>query len=224
VREEVLPDPEAAARRGAELIADAAGRAIAGRGFFSLAVSGGHAPWRMFELLGDHELDWERIELFQVDERIAPDGDDDRNLTHLRASLPEAAHASVRPMPVEAEDLDSAAALYAGQLPGSLDLVHLGLGPDGHTASLVPGDPVLEVTDRPVALTGEYQGRRRMTLTYAALEAAGSVLWLVTGADKTEALAKLRAGDESIPAGRVHARNAVLLASAESLNVPDTGT
>ena len=219
MREEVLPDAEAAARRGAELIADAARAAIANRGSFSLAVSGGHAPWRMFELLGEDDLAWDRIELFQVDERIAPDGDDDRNLTHLHASLPEPALASVRPMPVEAEDLDSAAALYADQLPGSLDLVHLGLGPDGHTASLIPGDPVLEVRDRAVALTGEYQGRRRMTLTYAALEAAQTVLWLVTGADKTEALAKLRAGDESFPAGRVHARDAVLLASAESIGL-----
>ena len=219
MREEVLPDPEAAARRGAELIAAAAEAAIATRGSFALAVSGGHAPWRMFELLGEHELDWERIELFQVDERIAPDGDDDRNLTHLRASLPQAALASVRPMPVEAEDLDSAVTLYADQLPGSLDLVHLGLGPDGHTASLVPGDPVLDVRDRLVAITGTYQGRRRMTLTYAALEAARSVLWLVTGADKVEALAKLRAGDDSIPAGRVHARDAVLLASAESIGL-----
>ena len=219
MREEVLPDPEAAARRGAELIADAAGRAIAGRGSFSLAVSGGHAPWRMFELLGEHELDWERIELFQVDERIAPEGDDDRNLTHLRASLPEAALASVRPMPVNDPDPELAAGHYAEGLPASLDLVHLGLGPDGHTASLVPGDPVLDVRDQLVAMTGEYQGRRRLTLTYAALEAAGTVLWLVTGDDKREALGKLRAGDESIPAGRLHARDAVLLASSESLGL-----
>ena len=218
MREEVVPDAEAAARRGAELIAEAA----ADKESFSLAVSGGHAPWRMFELLGEHDLDWPRIELFQVDERVAPEGDDDRNLTHLLASLPAEALPSVRAMQVGAEDLDAAAARYAGGLPESLDLVHLGLGPDGHTASLIPGDPVLEVRDRRVAVTGEYQGRRRMTLTYAALEAAQAVLWLVTGADKAEALAKLRAGDASIPAGRVHARDAVLLAAAESANVADT--
>ena len=218
MREEVVPDAEAAARRGAELIAEAA----ADKESFSLAVSGGHAPWRMFELLGEHDLDWPRIELFQVDERIAPEGDDDRNLTHLLASLPAEALPSVRAMQVGAEDLDAAAARYAKGLPESLDLVHLGLGPDGHTASLIPGDPVLEVRDRRVAVTGEYQGRRRMTLTYAALEAAQAVLWLVTGADKAEALAKLRAGDASIPAGRVHARDAVLLAAAESANVADT--
>ncbi len=171
----------------------------------------------MFELLGQYKLDWARIALFQVDERIAPEGDDDRNLTHLRRSLPPDALPSVRPMPVEADDLDAAAAQYADELPASLDVVHLGLGPDGHTASLIPGDPVLEVRDRRVALTGEYQGHRRMTLTYAALEAAGSVLWLVTGEDKREALAKLRAGDESIPAGRLRPRDAVLIASSESI-------
>ena len=213
--EEVLADAEAAAARGADLIAAAARRAIDDRDSFSLAVSGGHAPWRMFELLGYHDLDWDAIELFQVDERVAPEGDDDRNLTHLLASLPSAAHASVRPMPVDAPDLELGADHYAEILP-ALDLVHLGLGPDGHTASLVPGDPVLEVTDRLVALTGEYQGRRRMTLTYPAIEAARSVLWLVTGADKPDGLAKLRAGDPSIPAGRVRARDATLLVSAEA--------
>ena len=215
MREEVLPDAEAAARRGAELIAEAAGRFIAAKGSFRLVVSGGKAPWRMFELLGQHDLFWERIDVFQVDERIVPEGVD-RNLTHLRASLPAEAVGSLRPMPVDEQDLDEAAALYDAQLPPNLDLVHLGLGPDGHTASLVPGDPVLEVRDRRVALTGEFQGRRRMTLTYPAIETAAEVLWLVTGADKADALAKLRAGDGSIPAGRVRARDAVLLASAET--------
>ena len=212
MREEVLPDPEAAATRGAELIAEGAGRAIADRGSFSLAVSGGHAPWRMFELLGEHDLDWGRIALFQVDERIAPRGDPDRNLTHLLESLPGAAASSVQPMPVDELELERAAERYADELPAALDLVHLGLGPDGHTASLIPGDPVLGITDRRVALTGDYQGRRRMTLTYPALEAAEQVLWLVTGADKPDALAKLRAGDGSIPAGRVRARDAILIA------------
>jgi len=218
VHEEVLPDPEAAARRGAEVIADAAARALGSRGGFSLAVSGGHAPWRMFELLGEHQLEWPRIDLFQVDERVAPDGDPERNLTHLLVSLPGPAIERLRPMPVTEPDLDSAAASYAAGLPDELDLVHLGLGPDGHTASLVPGDPVLEVADRAVAVTaGEYQGRRRMTVTYPAIAAAREVLWLVTGADKTDALAKLKAADPSIPAGRVRARQATLLGSAEAI-------
>jgi 6-phosphogluconolactonase len=219
VRFEVLPGPEAAARRGAALIAERADAAIADHGSFSLAVSGGHGPWRMFEILGEHGLDWPRVEVFQVDERVAPAGHPDRNLTHLERSLPEAAAGSIRPMPVEDTELDAAAARYGESLPEPLDLVHLGLGPDGHTASLVPGDPVLDVADRPVATTGPYQGRRRMTLTYPALDAARGIVWLVTGVKKREAVAKLRAGDASIPAGRVAGENAVVIADPTA--VPD---
>ena len=167
----------------------------------------------MFARLGEMDLDWDHIDVFQVDERVAPDGDPDRNLTHIRANLPEVALARLRPMPVTEEDLDAAATRYEAVLPKPLDLVHLGIGPDGHTASLVPGDPVLEVTDRLVALTGgEYQGRRRMTLTYPALAEARKVFWLIAGEDKRDALAKLLAGDPSIPAGRVDAPDAIVLA------------
>jgi 6-phosphogluconolactonase len=166
----------------------------------------------MFERLGDKGLDWDHVDLFQVDERVAPDGDPDRNLTQIRDNLPEAALARLRPMPVVDEDLESAAVRYEAELPKPLDMVHLGLGPDGHTASLVPSDPVLEVTDRLVALTGgEYQGRRRMTLTYPALANARQVFWLVAGEDKRDALDKLLAGDPSIPAGRVEATDALVL-------------
>jgi 6-phosphogluconolactonase len=216
----VLADAEAAAERGAAVIAAAARTAIAERDAFTLAVSGGRGPWRMFELLAGHELEWKRTELFQVDERVAPDGDPDRNLTHLLASLPVAAHESVRPMPVGEAELEAAAEEYALALPERLDLVHLGLGPDGHTASLVPGDAVLEARDGRVALTGEYQGRRRMTLTFPALAAARRILWLVTGEDKREPLAKLIAGDESIPAGRVDPGDAVVI--ADTAAVPAT--
>jgi 6-phosphogluconolactonase len=209
--EEVLADAEAAAARGAELIAEAAADAITARGSFSLAVSGGRAPWRMFELLGEHPVEWDVVEVFQVDERIAPAGDPERNLTHLLTSLPDEALARVRPMPVNDPDLEAAAQRYEAELPTALDLVHLGLGPDGHTASLIPGDPVLEVTDCLVATTGEYQGRRRMTLTYPALNSARQILWLVTGDDKVEPLAKLRTGDPSIPAGLVANGAATLL-------------
>jgi 6-phosphogluconolactonase len=157
----------------------------------------------MLAALSHEHVSWEHAAVFQVDERVAPDGDPDRNLTHLRRSLPAAALPAIRPMPVAEPDLEAAAAAYAASLPERLDLVHLGLGADGHTASLVPGDPVLDVVDRDVAVTGAYQGRRRMTLTYPALERARAILWLVTGADKSEALEKLLARDPSIPAGRI---------------------
>ena len=208
---EVLPDAEAVARRGAEVVAEDAAAAIAERGHFTFAVSGGRTPWAMFADLADR-LPWEQVTIFQVDERVAPEGDPDRNLTNLLESLPPEAAASVRPMPVESEELEHAAAVYAAALPDFLDLVHLGLGPDGHTASLVPGDPVLEVSDRAVAVTGEYQGRRRLTLTYPVLDDARRVLWLVTGEDKVDALRRLREGDRSIPAARVSTESALVVA------------
>ncbi len=208
---EVHPDADAVARRGAAVVAAAAREAAAARGSFTVAVSGGKTPWAMFGYLAGEELPWTATTIFQVDERIAPDGDPDRNLAHLRESL-AGAPAAVRAMPVEGGDLEAAAASYAAGLPERIDLVHLGLGDDGHTASLVPGDPVLEVADRLVALTGEYRGRRRMTLTYPALARAELLLWLVTGADKAGPLARLLAGDPSIPAGRVTARRSLVVA------------
>ena len=208
---EVLPDRDAVAERGAEHIAELAAAAVAGRGRFTFAVSGGNTPWQMFADLAGM-MPWEKVTIYQVDERVAPDGDDERNLTHLQRALPPGGAADVRAMPVWADDLDEGAALYASSLPDRLDLVHLGLGPDGHTASLVPSDPVLEVDDRDVATTGEYQGRRRMTLTYPALERARRILWLVTGEDKAEVVRLLRDHDGSIPAGRVSDERAVLLA------------
>jgi 6-phosphogluconolactonase len=208
----VLPDAEAAARRGAELIAESATDAIAARGGFSLAASGGTEPWDMYRRLGGMDIEWERVDLFQVDERVAPDGDPDRNLTHLLESLPEAARGRVRPMPVTDDDLEQAAHSYAMQLPERLDLVHLGIGPDGHTASLVPGDPVLEVEDKRVAVTGEYHGHRRMTLTYPELGRARRLFWLITGGSKRDPLGWLLAADRSIPAGRVEAEESIVIA------------
>jgi 6-phosphogluconolactonase len=220
---EVLPDGDAVAARGAAVVAEDA-RAAGAEGRFTFAVSGGHTPWAMFARLAGEDVPWERVILYQVDERVAPDGDDDRNLTHLLASIPPDAAADVRAMPVNAEDLDRAADEYARALPDRLDLVHLGLGPDGHTASLVPGDPVLAVADRDVAVTGLYQGRRRMTLTYRALDRAQRILWLVTGADKADALARLVAGDRSIPGGRVAAERALVLADeAAAVSLGDGG-
>ncbi|HZO55154.1 MAG TPA: 6-phosphogluconolactonase [Bryobacteraceae bacterium] len=218
---EIVTDGNAVARKAAEIIAAEARSAVAARGRFIMAVSGGHTPWQMLRALASEELPWEGVHVVQVDERVAPAGDPDRNLTHLRESLLE--HAPLRPeqihaMPVESSDLDAAAKPYAMTLqeiagsPPVLDLAHLGLGPDGHTASLVPGDPVLKVTDADVAPTGVYQGRRRMTLTYPMLNRSRRILWLVTGSDKVDALARLRDGDESIPAGRIQRGQAVVLA------------
>ena len=217
----VLADGESAAREAARLIAAEARAAVGSRGRFVLAVSGGRTPWFMLRALADEDVPWEGVHVVQVDERVAPAGHPDRNFTHLRKSLlehvklpPEQVHA----MPVEAPDLEDAAARYAQLLqevadsPPVLDLAHLGLGPDGHTASLVPNDRVLDVTDKDVAVTGIYQRRRRMTLTYPMLNRSRRILWLITGADKVGVLERLRAGDVSIPAGRVRQDQALVVA------------
>ncbi len=209
---EVLADGDAVARAAARFVADRATAAVAAGGGFTLAVSGGRTPWVTFAHLRQLDVPWERTVIYQVDERCAPADDPDRNLAHLRAALGDVP-ADVRPMPVEAADPEAACEEYAASLPEFLDLVHLGLGPDGHTASLVPGDPVLDVADRLVSLTGdEYQGRRRMTLTYPALARARQLLWLVEGAEKRDALTALLDGDRSIPAGRVHGDASTVLA------------
>ena len=218
---EVLADADAVAARGAAVIAADARAAVAARGRFTLAVSGGRTPWVMLRLLAREDVPWASVHLVQVDERVAPAGDADRNLTHLGESLldrvpmrPEQIHA----MPVEFPDLRIATARYAATLaavagaPPVLDLVHLGLGPDGHTASLVPNDPVLDIAGADVAVTGVYQGRLRMTLTYPALDRARRILWLVTGGEKASMLARLRKADPGIPAGRVRQDVALVLA------------
>jgi 6-phosphogluconolactonase len=228
---EVLADADAVARKAAALIAAEARDAVATRGRFVIAVSGGHTPWLMLRALAGEEVPWEAVHLVQVDERVAPAGHPDRNLTHLRDSLltrvplrPEQIHA----MPVEAPDLVAAVKNYARTLleiagsPPVLDLVHLGLGPDGHTASLVPGDPVLKINDTDVALTGVYQGRRRMTLTYPIINRSRRILWLVTGKDKVGPLVRLRDADPSIPAGRVLQDQSLVLADRAA--AADLGT
>ena len=218
----ILADPDAVAREAAVFIAAEAQAAVAARGRFILAVSGGRTPWDMLRAFAAEDVPWDRLYLVQVDERVAPAGHPDRNLSHIREGLLE--YAPLRPeqihaMLVEEKDLAAAATHYAVTLreiagsPPVLDLVHLGLGPDGHTASLVPGDAVLGVTAVDVALTGGlYQNRRRMTLTYPVLNRARQILWVVTGAEKVPARRKLRAADASIPGGRVSQANALVLA------------
>lgn len=231
LRIEVFVDDESAAQSAARIIAEEANAAVIDTGRFVMAVSGGRTPWMMLRALGRKSLPWDRVHVVQVDERVAPAGDADRNLTHLRESLigqsplrPEQIHG----MPVQSADLEGAVLGYSATLcalagsPPVLDLIHLGLGPDGHTASLVPGDPVLAVSNADVALTGPYQGRRRMTLTYPALNRARRILWLVTGSEKRDMLARLQKGDLSIPAGRVCRERAEIVAdraAAENLLV-----
>jgi 6-phosphogluconolactonase len=217
----VLPDPEAVAARAAETMAEAAQASIGARGQFILALSGGKTPWRMLRFLTSKDLPWPAMQLVQVDERVAPAGHPDRNSTRLLEIL--LTSTPLRPtqihlMPVEAEKLELGAQDYEkvltqlGGSPPVLDVVHLGLGADGHTASLVPGDPVLQVEDSAVAVTNVYQGHRRMTLTFPVINRARQVIWVVTGIDKAPMLARLLKGDREIPAGRVNPERAVVLA------------
>jgi 6-phosphogluconolactonase len=217
---EILPHADAVAKAAAECIAAAARKAIAERGTFTMAVSGGKTPWLMLKDLASEELPWEKVHIFQVDERIAPEGDPDRNLTHLLASLATAPipAENIHPMPVNGVDPAEGARAYAKTLaefcgtPATLDLAHLGLGPDGHTASLVPGDASLHVLDADVTLTGEYQKRHRMTLTYPMLNRSRQILWLATGAEKAQMIGRLKAADPGIPAGLIEQSHALLLA------------
>lgn len=224
----ILSDAGAVAQEAAKEIATTAREAIDARGSFVMAVSGGKTPWEMLRMLGSEDVPWENVHIVQVDERIAPAGDPDRNLTHLTESLldhtpiyPENIHA----MPVEDNDLTAATVKYIQKLeqisgtPPVLDLVHLGMGPDGHTASLIPGDPVLEVMDSDVALTGLYQGRHRMTLTYPIINRSLKVIWVLAGSGKVEMFRRFRDGDESIPSGRINKSNTVVFADRAAAGI-----
>ena len=226
IKTQIVADADTVAKEAAKVIAAEARAAVAARGRFVMAVSGGHTPWQMLRDLANEAVPWESVHVVQVDERIAPTGDPDRNLTHLRESLLEHAPLPAEhlyAMPVEETDLENAARSYARTLqqvagtPAILDLAHLGLGPDGHTASLVPIDPVLNVNDRDVALTGLYQNRRRMTLTYPMLNRSRRILWVVTGTGKAGMLARLCDADISIPAGRIRQDHALLIADRAAL-------
>ncbi len=216
---QMLAHPEALAERAAEVFAEQAQAAVARSGLFRVAFSGGSTPRMLLRALAERtDIVWPVVHVFQVDERVAPEGSPERNLTMLDDELASKVMlGGLYPMPVEADDLDAGAASYAGQLAAvcagvdGLDLVQLGLGADGHTASLVPDDPVLEVTDRSVASTGVYQGTRRMTLTAPELNRAASRLWVISGQSKHDAVAKLLRHDQSIPAGLLQLEHAVVL-------------
>ena len=216
----VLANAETVAQEAVQTITELAQQRTHLAGKFLFAVSGGSTPWKVLRQLADSDLAWEAIELFQVDERVAPAGDAQRNLTQIKINLLDhspLAQEQIHPMPVEAADLESAAQDYAQQLrelcgnPPKLDLIHLGLGEDGHTASLLPGDPARK-SQKLVALTNEYQGLRRMTMTYPIINAAQHRLWIVTGIKKRPMLERLYFGDVSIPAGQVERSNAIILA------------
>ena len=207
----------------ASFIADRAAEALAERGRLVLAVSGGSTPGPMLSELFCRDLAWHQAVIFQVDERLAPRGHADRNITDLMRRLEgtPAAGADVRRMPVDSDDIRTAMAQYGAGLrevagaPPVIDVVQLGLGADGHVASLVPDDPALDVTGADVALTREYGGRRRMTLTYPVINGARQRVWMVAGARKSAALRGLVSGDGKLPATRVN-RDATVFADDAS--------
>lgn len=212
-------DAREAARLAAEWIAARAREAVAERGIFSLAISGGKTHWLMLAMLAsDESMPWGETELFQIDERIASPGSPDRNLTHLILTLPIEKQSALRPMPVTRRNLEDAAREYDGDLPDRLDLVHLELGVNGSVAAIGPGSEALSVDDRRVIIVSSNDGQtRHMTLTLAAINQARAVAWLVTGGDKAKALSELLAGEGDLPACQVKRENACIVADSTAV-------
>ncbi len=223
MRIHVLPTPEIAAERAADWLRTEIGHARAQRGRCIIALSGGRTVWRMLRDLGRLRIHWHDLQVFQVDDRVVAENDDRRHARQIADLLIAPAMlraAQFHAMPVERSNLEAGAEEYArllgehGGTPPVLDVVQLGIGADGHTASLVPGDRLLAAHDRDVGISAPYQGVARMTLTFRVLDSARHRLWLVTGADKAAALRKLWVGDASVPAGRVARESAIIFADA----------
>lgn len=219
---EICEDAEAAMRRAASFIAARLQEALDQRGRASLALSGGRTPARMCALLAAEDLAWTDIDVFQVDERIAPLDHQDRNAVLLRAAFGRRVDRSAERfhwMPVDGEDLEDAARRYAREIEdryAALDVVHLGLGDDGHTASLFPGAPELEASERVTLTASEHLGRRRMTMTLPLINSARQIVWLVVGQDKRRVLARLIDGDPALVAGRVRRNDALIVTDVDA--------
>ena len=218
---EIFNNSDEVAEKAAQYIEEKIRTAILTKGSFTMAISGGKTPWQMLKILAKAKLRWEKVFLFQVDERVAPDGNEERNLTQLFKSIEGSGimtRINVFPMHVISENLEEETKAYAEAIEkvaenGELDLIHLGMGSDGHTASLIPGDSVCEVAGAAIAMTTQpYQGRMRMTMTYPLINRAKEILWLVTGEEKAEMLQRLLQQDPSIPAGKVNPTHATIFA------------
>ena len=196
----VFPDAASTADAAARSLARRIGDAVRRRGRADIAVSGGRTPAAMFVVMVDLTIPWHDLHIWQIDERVAPDGDPDRNLG-LLAVLPMPA-TNVHAMGVSEENLVRSASAYASGLPSRFDVVHLGLGGDGHTASWPPGDPVID-SSASVAITEPYKGRVRMTLTPSVVNSARSRLVVATGADKAVPFRQWLLEDRSVPIHRV---------------------
>ena len=207
----VAPDTASAAREAAAWIARQLRIAVSRRGEATVAFSGGSTPALMLAALAEMSVPWAVTTVFQVDERLAPDGDPDRNASLLDVLTP--LRTTIRLMPVTAPDLDAAKRRYAASLPDRLDVVHLGVGDDGHTASWPPGDPVIDDRGR-VALSRQYSGRVRMTLTVSAVNAARRRLVLATGAVKAPVIERWLLHDHALPIDRVSRTNTIVVLDA----------
>lgn len=218
----VLPDAKAVCAAMADRVVEAAVAAIEERGIFRIALSGGGTPKTVYPMLLEprrrDQVDWSRVEFFWGDERTVPPDDPESNFgvayQMLIAHLPNVRPDRIHRMQAEAPDLDLAALSYESELrlafnargaePPEFDLIWLGMGPDGHTASLFPGSDALDESERWVVGNWAPGPQAwRMTLTYPVLNGARRVIFAVEGANKADALRAIRAGGSGLPAERV---------------------